>query len=164
MQVIHSRETIPNSIFLAGPTERYPSPKSSWRQEALAILNEFMFSGMVFVPEPRNWVRSSVALGDFAHAMQLQWEEAALIRADIIAFWIPRDMETLPGLTTNIEWGTWHKSGKVVLGCPDDAPHVRSIKFQAEWYKVPTTSTLRHTMELAMDRARFAVTPRALTS
>ena len=36
-------------------------------------------------------------------------------------------MDTLPGLSTNVEFGEDMDSGRAVLGCPDHAVHVRLL-------------------------------------
>ena len=55
-------------------------------------------------------------------------EERCLHLSDVILFWIPRDLDTLPGFTTNIEWGVWHASGRCVLGAPPNAPKLRYLR------------------------------------
>ena len=43
------------SIFLAGPTRRGSCYEQSWRKEAVDILDELGYHGVVYVPEfPRN--------------------------------------------------------------------------------------------------------------
>jgi Nucleoside 2-deoxyribosyltransferase like/NUDIX domain len=137
MQIVHARESLPASvtqtIFLAGPTPRSASVEG-WRGAALAELERQGFTGTVLVPEPRDGVWAPV------YEEQVEWEEAALHAADCILFWIPRDMETLPGLTTNVEWGTWASSGKVVLGAPPGAAQVRYLLHYADKLRVPVAS------------------------
>src|SRR4051794_34059540 len=106
MRVFYAGEPLPAqttcSIFLLGPTPRAGrGPGESWRPAALRELADRGFGGEVFVPEPRdgNWPAE--------YTDQLDWEDAALNRADRILAWVPRDMATLPGLTTNDEWGFW---------------------------------------------------------
>jgi len=100
MHVVYALEPLPtavhSTIFLAGPTPR-DKRTPSWRPEALRLLSASGYTGHVFVPE--------AADGEWTDnwAAQVAWEEAALHRADCIVFWVPRDMQTLPGLTTNIE-------------------------------------------------------------
>ena len=53
-------------------------------------------------------------------------------RADALMFWIPRRLWDLPGLTTNLEWGVWHQSGKVVLGAPPGTPKMRYLRHYAD--------------------------------
>jgi hypothetical protein len=144
MEIIYARESFPtaggSSIFLAGPTPRDPEIPS-WRPSALAILAQLGFEGHVFVPEDRNGRWDHVTYED-----QVEWEEKALNRADVIVFWVPREMKTLPALTTNVEWGVWGDSGKVVIGRPSEAAHMGYLTYYARKYKVPLSSTLRDTL------------------
>ena len=146
--VVCARETLPTriekSIFLAGPTPRDPGTKS-WRPEALVLLQELGFDGHVFVPEDRN----GGFHGDYTH--QVQWETDALNMADVIVFWVPREMGTMPALTTNIEWGKWADSGKAILGAPDWAVSMRYLKWQANEYKVPLYVDLKTTLARAVE-------------
>lgn len=82
----------------------------------IAALWEAGYNGVIFTPEPRG--------GKWAHDYdtQVEWEKAHLILADIIIAWVPRDLETLPAFTTNVEFGTWIDSGKIVYGRPDGSP------------------------------------------
>ncbi|MEK7072531.1 MAG: nucleoside 2-deoxyribosyltransferase domain-containing protein [Patescibacteria group bacterium] len=148
MQVVYAHEPLPisitKSIFLAGPTPRSQDVKS-WRPEALTILEQLGYDGVVFVPEDgdKKWQGSE-------YLNQIEWEEYCLNVADCIVFWIPREMATMPALTTNIEWGAWCDSGKVVLGAPPEAEHVGYQKYYASKYQVPTAGTLDETLKLAM--------------
>lgn len=139
MEIVHAREPLPTSvtrsIFLAGPTPRSPDVPS-FRPALLAELAKRGFDGTVFVPEPRSGVWAS------GYEDQIAWEEAALNRADVIAFWVPREMSRLPGLTTNVEWGMWMGSGKVVFGAPKEADHVRYLQHYARDLHVPVASDL----------------------
>lgn len=144
---IYAREQLPikmiRSIFLAGPTPR-DQETPSWRPEALQILEELGYDGHVFIPEPHDgkWLKD--------YEGQVEWEDAALNQADCILFWVPRDLDTMPAFTTNDEWGYWKSSGKVVFGAPEDAPKMAYQKHYAEKHKVPTATTLRDTLKLAM--------------
>lgn len=148
MQVVYAHEPLPNSItksiFLAGPTPRSKNVKS-WRPEALIILEKLGYNGVVFVPEDSDekWQESG-------YLNQIEWEEYCLNVADGIVFWIPRDMVTMPALTTNIEWGAWCDSGKVVLGTPPEAVHVGYQQHYASKYNVPTAVTLEKTLKLVI--------------
>src|SRR5215831_19130286 len=122
--VVYAQEPAPStwdaSVFLAGPTPREPDV-ASWRPGAVDLLRDLWSTSgegrlVVFVPEtpeggaPDGW------------DAQVAWEEGYLNSCDVIAFWVPRDLRTLPGFTTNVEWGRWEASGKVVLGAPPGAP------------------------------------------
>lgn len=141
MLLVYARQSIPDlpSIFLAGPTPRNAGVKS-WRGAAVKFLSDQRFSGAVLIPEPSD----GVWLGDYDG--QIDWETAALERATCILFWIPREMTSMPGLTTNDEWGFWKASGKVVLGAPPEAVSVRYQRRYAERHGIPCLSTLPETV------------------
>lgn len=129
-------------MFLAGPTPR-DDQTTSWRQEALVHFGINNFEGHIFVPESQ----FGEELGDQEPniwARQVEWEKAAMARADAILFWIPRDMKSLPGLTTNNEFGNWvvKDPAKIVLGVPPKSPHTKYQIQQAEEAGVPTFDDL----------------------
>lgn len=157
MEIVYTGEEMPDSftksIFLAGPTPRNAKEQKSWRPDALKLLEDMGYDGIIFVPENRN--------GEFKmdYDDQIEWEEKYLNVADCIVFWVPRDLTPdskdfpkMAALTTNIEWGKWEKSGKVVFGAPKKAPKNEYIKFYAEKYKVPVSDSLKDTLESAMDK------------
>lgn len=103
------------SIFLAGPTPRSIDVET-WRKEAISILNELGFDGIVYVPE------LEVDNRTFNYENQVWWEREALYNASTIIFWIPRSTQ-LPAYTTNVEYGYWiaKNSDKCLYGRPDDS-------------------------------------------
>ena len=127
MRIVYARQPVPDSfsraIFLAGPTPRTPEVPS-WRPRALELLAARGYDGVVFVPEDADGSRR------FDYSDQVGWETEGLELADVIVFWIPRELDTLPGFTTNVEWGMWLNSGKCVLGAPADAPKLRFLRRQ----------------------------------
>jgi len=135
MRVVYSQEDPPESftksIFLAGPSPRDPS-HYNWRPEALKILEKVGYDGVVFVPIPRDnlWPEN--------YLDQVKWEERYLNMADLILFWVPRDLGKLPAFTTNFEFGEWLKSGKAVLGYPEGAQKMRYLQARADAEKVPS--------------------------
>jgi hypothetical protein len=116
MRIIRPNEDLPDldapSIFLAGPIPR-TSDVASWRPQALELLRRLGFGGIVLTPEP--------FFGGFLH--QVSWEKRALEDCSVIAFWVPRDLDLLPGFTTNVEFGRYVTSGRVLYGRPSGAPH-----------------------------------------
>jgi 8-oxo-dGTP pyrophosphatase MutT (NUDIX family) len=147
MQVVYAREDFPETfsqaIFLAGPTPR-TEDTPSWRPEALRLLEEAGYEGVVFVPEPRHgWSRD--------YDGQIEWEEEGLRLSDCILFWIPRDLETMPAFTTNDEWGTWKYSGRVVMGAPVGAEKVRYQRHYAAKLGIPNPYTLKETVDAALE-------------
>jgi hypothetical protein len=117
MQVVYSDQTIPDgiktapSIFLAGPTPR-TLDVPSWRPDAIHILSEMNFRGFVLVPEHQ--VRKDHA----DYMAQVEWEYEGLENVKCIAFWVPRELKTLPGFTTNVEFGSYIRSPRAVYGRP----------------------------------------------
>jgi len=75
------------SIFLAGPTVRKEQQqdweKGSWRNEAIEILQELGFDGIVYVPE-YSTMKDFVDKDD-----QFIWEWDALHAASLVVFWVP---------------------------------------------------------------------------
>lgn len=140
MQYIYACEDFPEqiekSIFLAGPTPR-DNTVGSWRAEALKLLEELNYDGAVFIPE----CRGGIFKNDYIE--QVDWELEGLKRADTILFWIPRNLETLPGFTTNVEFGYWLQSGKCVLGCPHTAVNVRYLEALARKNQTPVIHDLK---------------------
>jgi Nucleoside 2-deoxyribosyltransferase like len=148
LTVVYAREPLPAepgaSVFLAGPTPRRRDVPS-WRPAALAELAGTSLT--VFSPESRHDERPR----EYHH--QVEWEAAALEAADVILFWIPRDLATMPGFTTNVEFGLYVRSGKVVLGCPSDCPNPernRYLIWLAGRHGVPVTTTLPETVAAAL--------------
>lgn len=157
MKVVYTGEEMPTtftkSIFLAGPTPRNKDEVKSWRPDALKILEDIGYDGVVFIPEDRE--------GGFhlEYDHQISWEDKYLNVADVIVFWVPRDISPdstgfpkMPAFTTNIEWGTWADSGKVVLGAPEDAEKIGYLKHYAEEFKVPFSESLTETLRSALDK------------
>jgi len=163
MKVIYAQEEIPNkiskSVFLAGPSPRSKSVKS-WRKDALMALDKMGYDGHVFVPEFEEYVYSDGSsvisdlqrLDDNSYKSQIEWEEKCLNIADIILFWIPRDMEKLPGLTTNDEFGFWKRSGKIVLGIPKNADKIDYQKYYAIKYTIPIFDSLNKSIVYIVDK------------
>jgi len=105
-----------HSIFLAGPTPRSREVES-WRPYALELLEKLNFKGTALVPEHRNWDRPS-----FDYMNQVEWEWEGLENCNKIVFWVPRELKTMPAFTTNVEFGSYVRSGRAVYGRPDNCP------------------------------------------
>lgn len=145
MRVVYALEPLRQSIFLAGPTPR-SSDVESWRPEALQKLGELGFSGDVYVPEASDWQAHD------SYDAQVHWEWEALKQASVIVFWVPREIATMPAFTTNVEFGDWVKSGKVILGAPANAPKMTYLRMLATKYNVPCFDTLDETLQAAVER------------
>ena len=123
------------AIFLAGPTPRDKNT-TSWRNEAIKILEKLGFDGIVYVPEYSTWKPKA----DYVD--QAMWERVGLSNATIIAFWIPRHLPDMPAFTTNVEFGYWLHSGKVVYGRPNDAEKIKYLDwlYKLDYNEEPVAS------------------------
>jgi len=137
------------SVFLAGPTPRKQSVPS-WRPDMIKELCNSGFKGNILLPEYKNEKSKRLE-----YDKQIKWEVDNLNRANVILFWIPRDMSTLPGLTTNIEFGEFMKTGKVVLGYPENAEYVRYIGVRAQWLDIPTANTMSEVAALVTNKEKL---------
>lgn len=149
MQVVYALEEPPisysKSIFLAGPTPR-SAEVQGWRRDALLELERLGYDGVVFVPESINQEWHNDYLG------QIEWEQKSRARADVIAFWVPRNATTMPGLTTNIEFGEDFSSMKIVYGRPLNAESFNYLDALYEKaYKKQPAHTLKSTMQRAIE-------------
>lgn len=151
MNVIYNLETNHNpqlnTIFLAGPSHRtFNSSTVRWRFEATRLLEQLLPNQdfNVIVPEPRH----NHSTTDFDKIAQIEWERKYLAIANIIVFWIPRS-DTLPGFTTNIEFGEHIHNGKTIVGFPDDAIKMDYIRYVC---KGNYSSSLADTMQAAADK------------
>ena len=125
------------SIFLAGPTPRNGKVES-WRNGACKFLEESGFDGIIYVPEYSTWKPK----GNYVD--QAEWEREALSNSSVIAFWIPRILPDMPAFTTNVEFGYWIHSGKILYGRPDDA---KKIKYLDWLYKIDTNKEPYNNLE-----------------
>ena len=125
MKVIYTTQEIeqnPKSIFLAGPSPRSDDVKS-WRTEAITILEEIGYDGIVYNPEHVDG-QEGFKNCDYPP----QWEHDAIDASSVLVFWVPRDMDTMPALTTNVEFGYFVEKHRWVLyGRPDESPKNRYL-------------------------------------
>lgn len=152
VNVVWAREPIPSgpSVFLAGPTPR-SSTVPSWRPDAVTAIDAAWAGAdplTVLTPESRGGHQAA------EYHDQVEWEAAGLDTATAILFWIPRDVSTLPGFTTNVEFGLYVRSGRVILGCPADCPNPernRYLIWTAQRYGAPVCTTLAAAVAGAVD-------------
>lgn len=141
-----------NSIFLAGPTPR-GEQEHSWRKDACRQLEELGFDGVVYVPEYSSWKPKE----DYVD--QAMWERNALTEATIILFWIPRKLPELPAFTTNVEFGYWLSSGKVIYGRPDNASKIKYLDwlYELDYQKKPFNN-LKELVQAALNEINTKAT------
>ncbi len=147
MKINYSDEDVvkgEKSIFLAGPTPRNKDARS-WRIEACNILENIGFDGLVYVPEYSNWKPKE------SYVDQAMWERIALSEATTIVFWIPRHLPDMPAFTTNVEFGYWLHTGKVVYGRPDNAEKIKYLDWLYELdYDNKPINNLQELLQLAV--------------
>lgn len=150
MKINYSDEPVikgQKSIFLAGPTPRDSNIKS-WREEACRIFESISFDGVVYTPEYSSHKPKE------SYIDQVEWELEALNEATVIMFWIPRNLENMPGFTTNVEFGYWMRTNKVIYGRPDNAEKIKYLDYlyEREYDKKPY-NTLQETIEASINFA-----------
>lgn len=149
--VVHARDEMPEvvnrSVFLAGPISR--DGEKCWRDEAICALIDAGFQGVFYNPVTDDY--------DGFYNEQVSWELQMLNAADCILFWVPREMKKMPALTTNVEFGSFYKSGKVVLGFPKEAESMDylSTLYEQEYGKKPCM-TLKSAVECVVEMTKDA--------
>lgn len=164
MQLVLATQALPRrvkkTLFLAGPSTRNPDV-ADWRHAAVAELTALGFDGAVFIPLPAHVYatgdeKSQDAAARWHYEEQIAWEAQARACADVIVFWVPRQIDRqredlgMPGLTTNFELGEDLHSGRVVYGRPSDAQKCRYLDDRVEEAGLPVHTDLRETLETAL--------------
>jgi nucleoside 2-deoxyribosyltransferase len=148
-RILHIFDALPPAgerlVYLAGPVPR-ESAEPTWHDKAITECRKAGFEGTIAVPRLR------AGTSDDPNS-QIAWEHTAMSRADALLFWVPRVLWDLPGLTTNLEWGVWHDSGKAVLGAPAGTPRMRYLHFYAQRAGAPQADSLAETARLAVQIA-----------
>lgn len=141
MRIVYAKQVMPasgvSSVFLAGPTPRMSegeAPEPSWRAEAIQIFEEMGYEGDLFIPEPdpsQGW--------DADYYSQIDWECEFRRKADIILFWVPRELTKMPAFTTNIEFGEDLGGGNVFYGRPEESPKNRYLdaRYEKDTFRRP---------------------------
>lgn len=136
----HPEEIGRDRVFLAGPIERVSVGGTKtlprWREEALSHLGTSDRRMIIFNPE---WPERPLG---WTYEKQVMWELEHLGLAHYIMFWIPRSQE-LPAYTTNIEFGEWLYSDKMIIGSPPDAPHMKYLRLRCEMRNIPWHNALK---------------------
>lgn len=140
MRLVYALEEIPDSspsVFLAGPTPRNDKVES-WRPAMLEVLREVGYDGVAYLPEPRHgqWPRHYID--------QMKWELEAISKSTWSFVWVPRNLDTLPGFTTNIEFGEMlhTRPDRMLYGRPDGAPKTRYMdqRYESVCGRKPSTT------------------------
>jgi hypothetical protein len=151
MNILYALEEIPKklsrSIFLAGPTPREANVKS-WRPEALKILKDLGYDGTVYIPEYKSGPKGQ----NFSADAQIKWERLAMQSADIILMWVPRELKDMPAFTTNVEFGLYCDSGRLVFGYPKNAPKMDYLGWTAKEKKIQIHNDLNSLCKEAINK------------
>ena len=149
MKLVFADDSLPTevtkTIFLAGPNPRYKNGDAvlrTWRHDVLEELERIGYDGHVFIPMPIGSFYGetvSGAVSDYDH--QIEWEDAAMMRADVILMWVDRT-STLRGMTTNIEFGRYLDSGRLIYGRPENADGCRYLDEQIKKRRKEAYSTI----------------------
>ena len=155
MQIVYSDQPLPDevvmSIFLAGPS---PRKKGVWdpRRDILKELEARGYKGTVYVPVPEKKFWGGDEDPSWTYVNQIEWECMARERADVGAFWVAREMEDMPGFTTNIEFGEDLASGKVVYGRPAGAPKCKYLDRRARMAGIAVHESIAALAAAALER------------
>lgn len=159
MNIIHATEPLvdlkENVCFLCGPTPR-DSNIISWRKEAIELFEKYNYTETLLIPEGRDWKYKT------DYDSQVQWEHDGLEEATHIMFWIPRNLDSMPGYTTNVEFGwiignlEWCNTienvrPKVVLGSPEGTPKMSYLNWHADRLGIPRYNTLDDTVRAIIE-------------
>jgi hypothetical protein len=136
------------SVFMAGPTPRSSAVKS-WRPEMIGVLKSRGFTGIAIVPEYRSYKSKKLK-----YSRQVEWEVECLNNSTAIMFWVPRNMKFFPALTTNIEFGEFMHSGKVILGYPTNAEHMDYFKARSEMLDIPTFNDMTEVADIVINKEK----------
>lgn len=121
MQLVFSDQTLPTfvekSLFLEGPSPR-DLETLDWRRQAVDLLTQLKYDGVVYIPCPRS-VWDKIKDGKWDYENQVDWEHKARFASDAIVCWVPRELEKMPAMTTNVEFGEDFDLGRFYYGRPD---------------------------------------------
>ncbi len=135
-------------VFLAGPSVR---PKNRtvdtylWRTDVSNLLIHKSKDIDIVIANPE----VDAKFDDWTLSRQIDWEVKYLNLAKVIIFWIPRDSGN-PAFTTNIEFGEWMHSNKIVVGAPKDAERMDYIKDRCTKLGIPFSNTIEQTVDNAI--------------
>jgi hypothetical protein len=133
MKIIYAHEPLVdlhNSVALLGPTPRSAEVKS-WRPKFIKVLKDWNFDGTVLIPEAADGVWKD------NYISQVNWELEAIEKAELISFWVPRELPDMPAFTTNVEFGyCLGKEKYTVYGRPDSAVKVSYLDFLHNKYNL----------------------------
>ncbi len=162
----------PRSMFLGGPTAR-GVPRTPWRLQALELLGQLGYGGLVVIPEffdgqfdvhaPLVFERGKSPVPNVRALSYnvLRWETAGIELCETVLFWMPfgisapDDPGSLPGFTTRAEVSREisRDPSRLVLGMPPQVLAGGHIRFHAHAAGLTVHETLEETVRAAAARA-----------
>lgn len=149
VQSVYALEALPAAfgaaLFLGGWAD------SSWREEAIYLLQSRGFDGVVLSPEIRPGPdgRRGKAPNGGDRDRLLAWQDEVLQHCDLILMWLPP--EALADFQAVEAWGQWHRSGKLILGTPlREGPLIDT----ANRRRIPVASSLAELVAMAQQILR----------
>lgn len=123
------------SVFLAGPI-------TEWREYAIKYLRDHGYDGIIYNPE----VTEDQYNNNYDE--QFKWEHDHLDCCDLIIFWIPRDVKNgITGLATNVEFGLYANSNKLIVGAPNEEKYIENC---CKEHNIPYFTTLDDLLDKAL--------------
>lgn len=124
------------SVFLAGSIDMGEAPP--WQRDVVGALSEPGLS--ILNPRRPDWDASwSASIDDARFVEQVEWELAAMERADVIAMYFA---PTSQAPITLLELGLFAESGKLIVCCPDGYFRKGNVDVVCRRYAVHQTHDL----------------------
>ena len=155
MKVVYTLEKIPdnftNSIFLAGPVYNTGLEKS-WRDIVIYTLKQLNYTGVVFIPEMRDGGRCDYTLE--IH----EWENRCIACSDFILMNLYKNIEKgIYGLTSNIEFGRYINSKKLVLNFTDSYDF-KYMEYVSDVHKIPSFTNMYSAVKFCVENSTNCMT------
>lgn len=134
--VLQKKKVSGYSVFLAGPSPR-TNLLPSWRPHMINIIRQEGYQGDIISPEKKKH-----DFEEYDCEINTAWEYQHMKIADKIIFWIPREMIAMPALTSNVEFGEFLHSGKILLAYPPNAQNMIYLQVKAKMNNVPVVNSM----------------------
>ncbi len=153
MQLVFMGEPYPQNVekmlFLADSALHGDKLSSSWRIAAIQLLEQIGYDGIVYIPEEREGCPTIAAL---EYEARVKWTRRALMQSDVIVFWLPEDLKSMPNIVMSVELGWLSKGGRVILGTPLGTAEARDLHLYAQQFNVPCYTQLSKALHEAVRR------------
>lgn len=147
MQLVFVGEPYPQNVgkmlFLADSTLHQGKLSNSWHIDAIQLLEQLGYDGIVYISKDREGCLNTESLDDEA---RIRWTSGALMRSDVIVFWLLEDLKRMPNIVMGVELGWLMGSGRIVLGIPSETEEVRDLHIKAQVSHIPCYTTLFETL------------------